>query len=103
MTRRERINGKFAPEIKKYKAFSGKLQARVTKKKIVWPKKLIYIGKAKDISYSSDKQVGTLPGGKMRDYIHDFKKHGEIYTNAQGTMFVILGVKTNLQKAGITG
>jgi len=88
---------------KKFKDFSGKLEAKVTKRQITWPTQLILVGEATDITYRSDKQVGTLKGGIKRNYIHRFKKHGTIYTNPQGTMFVILGVKTNMKKEGIVG
>jgi hypothetical protein len=94
---------RFSAEKKKFKDFSGRLKAKVTKKKITWPTKLIYIGEATDITYRSDKQVGSLPGGVKRDYIHKLRKHGTIFSNPQGTMFIILGTKTNLKKEGITG
>lgn len=94
---------KYAAEKKKYKDFTGRTQANVTHKNISWPSKLIFVGIAKDLTYSSDKQVGALKGGIMRNYIHEFKKHGKIYTNPEGTMFVITDVKTKMKKEGITG
>ena len=100
---KRKTKSRFAKEIKKFKDFSGRLNANVTRRNITWPTKLIHLGKATDVTYRSDKQVGTLPGGVMRDYIHDLKKHGEIYTNSDGTMIIILGTKINLKKEGIVG
>jgi len=90
-------------DAKKFMDFTGKLQARVKKQNISWPKRLIALGESTDITYRSDKQVGALPGGKKRDYIHTLKKHGRIFINPEGTMLVIMGLKLNLKKEGIVG
>lgn len=93
----------FSAEAKKFMDFTGKLEARVKKQNISWPKKLIAIGESTDITYRSDKQVGALKGGVKRDYIHSLKKHGRIFVNPEGTMIVIMGLKINLKKEGIVG
>jgi hypothetical protein len=61
-------------------------------------KKLIYLGKATEVSYANRKW-----GRKKTPYRHTLKKQGDIFTNRAGTMFLILNTKIDLKKEGIVG
>jgi len=103
MAKKRKAKPKHAAEKKAYKNFTGRLQATAKAGDIKWPEKLVYMGIAKELNYSTDKQVGHLIGGKMRDYVHHLKQHGKVWMNPQGTMVIIKGLKIKMKKEGITG
>lgn len=84
---------------KQYKDFTGAESTRITKITVPpYPKHWIYVGEADAIPYKVAKH-----GRKKMPYIHYLKKHGIILKSPNGKMYLIINVKTNMKKEGITG
>lgn len=101
-TKIEEPNPATKKSIDLYKAFHHRDDVKIIKDNLNIPdNELIFIGKAKELSYTSDKRL--YDDKKIRDYIHNFKKHGDVMTTKDGRTIIIMNLSTRLKPEGIVG
>ena len=88
---------KKTPE-KLYKDFHWKENYETKNDVIDIPDKWIFIGKATEINYQSDKF-----DGKARHYRHKLKSFGNILISPNGKTILITDLKLQIKKEGLTG
>lgn len=84
--------------VEKYKDFHWKNDYKTTTEILDIPDKMIYIGKATEINYKSDKF-----DGKARLYRHKLKSFGEILISPNGKTIIITNLKLQIKPEGLTG
>jgi len=87
--------------VQKFLDFTGREKAVITNENIDLPgpkEKLIFVGRAPEINYLSNKF-----DGKIRLYKHKLKKHGKIFITSNGKTIIISGLNINVKKEGLTG
>lgn len=90
--------------IELYKGFHHRGDVKVHKETIDDPKIWLYLGTGKKLFYTSDKRL--YGDTKIRDYVHDFKKHGRILigiTNGKITQILITDLDIRVKPEGIVG
>lgn len=88
---------------KQYLRFHHKTEVKRVNDSFDLPKEFVYIGKAVELIYESDKF-----DGKPRLYKHKFKKHGNILAKPEGAagfsdLIVMNNLKFKIKPEGITG
>lgn len=81
-----------------YKGFHARNDIEIFNEEINIPKELVFIGKATELNYQSDKW-----DGKSRHYRHKFKTFGNVLASPDGTMVIITGLNFKIKPEGITG
>lgn len=90
--------------IELYKGFHHRGDVKVHKETIDDPKIWLYLGTGKKLYYTSDKRL--YGDEKVRDYVHDFKKHGRLLigiTNDKITQILITDLDIRVKPEGIVG
>lgn len=86
--------------IKKYEEFHGKPYNDIVRVDFKNPQQLVYLGKAIEIIYESDKANGGGDGEPCW-YRHKFHKDDILCTDQGGKQLYILGSKLTVEDRGI--
>ncbi|MBN8571621.1 MAG: hypothetical protein J0M18_18505 [Ignavibacteria bacterium] len=96
--RRNNPEGKERQAIELYKGFHARNDIEIFSEDIKIPKELVFIGKATELNYQSDKW-----DGKARHYRHKYKTFGDVLADPAGKMIIITGLNFKIKPEGITG
>lgn len=83
-----------------YEQFHGRKPNSVQKMKWRDPKKLVFLGRACEIVYESDKLNGG-GDGELAKYIHEFHPDTALFTDERGEYLIIVGKKLTVTERGI--